>query len=79
MLPTSSFAPPSQLIQGDIELEHVHSIRSQKAELQAFDMLIDKRLHIGFRQPPGFSHARYLEQGALRANVWIKAASRGQD
>src|SRR3974390_1787124 len=71
---TASLRP--ELIESEVEFEHVDPRLPPQAERPAFDQAVHQRADTPFWQVAGLGHARHLEEGRFRRDVGVEATTR---
>ena len=65
-----------QIVEREIELEHIDARLAEQAERAAFDLAFDQRADAGFRQVARLGDARHLKQRRLRRYIADRARCR---
>src|SRR5450755_823172 len=69
----SSRSPARQLVERDVQVEHVHPRLTQEAQVPALDVGGDQRPYHGRAQVPGLGDPVHLQVGVLRGDVGVEA------
>src|SRR5450631_1426971 len=69
----SSRSPARQLVERDVQVEHVHPRLTQEAQVPALDVGGDQRPYHGRAQVPGLGDPVHLQVGVLGRDVGVEA------